>query len=204
MSHLKIYISPELKDLFYNHEVFISYGDNGENYKNECYRQGEEHFKKVTTLYKEAIEKFNKEKTLKHRNSGFDIFVPYNTGKPYEYSRELGIYAHSIDHYIRCAVYDKEGNPLPYYLYPRSSISKTYMRMSNSVGIIDSGYRGNIIAKVDIMPNHITTFHLNFGERFFQLCSHNLLPFESVELIENQGDLEETERGEGGFGSTGR
>ena len=33
-----------------------------------------------------------------------------------------------------------------YYLYPRSSISKTPLRMSNSTGIIDAGYRGEIIA----------------------------------------------------------
>ena len=36
-----------------------------------------------------------------------------------------------------------------YYMYPRSSISKTPLRLANSVGIIDNGYRGHLIAAVD-------------------------------------------------------
>ena len=45
------------------------------------------------------------------------------------------------------------GRPVSYYLYPRSSITKTPLRLANSVGIIDAGYRGNIIACVDNIKN---------------------------------------------------
>ena len=43
---------------------------------------------------------------------------------------------------------DKEGFSVPYYLYPRSSISKTPLIQTNSVGIIDRDYRGNVMGKV--------------------------------------------------------
>ena len=59
-----------------------------------------------------------------------------------------------------------------YYLYPRSSISKGKLRLSNSVGIIDYGYRGDIMAAVDNIGD--TDYHIEKGERLFQLCSPDL------------------------------
>ena len=85
-----------------------------------------------------------------------------------------------------------------YYLYPRSSISKTPLRMSNSVGIIDGGYRGHIMAKVDNISDE--DFHVKAGERFFQICMADLTgPNVCVDKVDDV-----TERGAGGFGSTGR
>lgn len=85
-----------------------------------------------------------------------------------------------------------------YYLYPRSSIAKTKFRMANSVGIIDAGYRGSIMAKIDnISPMDIT---IRRGERLFQICMPSLEPF-AVRLAPIST---ETERGTGGFGSTSR
>ncbi len=83
-----------------------------------------------------------------------------------------------------------------YYLYPRSSLAKTKFRMANSVGIIDAGYRGNIMAKIDnISPMDIT---IRRGERLFQICMPSLEPF-AVRL----GPISTaTARGTGGFGST--
>lgn len=89
-------------------------------------------------------------------------------------------------------------NQMAYYLYPRSSISKTPLRMSNSVGIIDAGYRGHIMAKVDNISD--TDFVVKAGERYFQICVP-LLITPTVVLAE-VNDV--TERGTGGFGSTGR
>ena len=84
-----------------------------------------------------------------------------------------------------------------YYLYPRSSISKTPLRMSNSVGIIDAGYRGEIIAKVDNLSND--DYKIEKGTRLFQICDASLEPIE-LRIVDK---LSETTRGVGGFGSTG-
>ena len=88
------------------------------------------------------------------------------------------------------------GRPVSYYLYPRSSITKTPLRLANSVGIIDAGYRGNIIACVDNIKNE--EYIIEAGSRLFQICSTNLSPI-SIEIVNS---LPETSRGEGGFGST--
>ncbi len=96
-----------------------------------------------------------------------------------------------------------------YYLYPRSSIVKTSLRLANSVGIIDSGYRGELIAVVDKHDSSndwktVLKRDCKQYDRLFQICSGDLSPF-LVEIVENESDLGLiTERGCGGFGSTGR
>jgi dUTPase len=103
--------------------------------------------------------------------------------------------------------------PCGFYLYPRSSISKTRMRMANSVGIIDAGYRGDLIAAVDTIGLfgstdiwHIwkeTLSPVKKYDRYFQVCAPDLSPF-LVHIVETEGDLSPpTERGTGGFGSSG-
>jgi dUTP pyrophosphatase len=54
-----------------------------------------------------------------------------------------------------------------YYLFPRSSISKTPLRMANSIGLIDGGYRGEIIAMCDNIKSDVYTAEK--GQRLFQL-----------------------------------
>ena len=84
-----------------------------------------------------------------------------------------------------------------YWMLPRSSISKTPLRLANSVGLIDAGYRGPIMAAVDGM------YTVSQNERLFQLASPDLLPWDEVRVVsEIPGGA--TARGEGGFGSTGR
>ena len=86
-----------------------------------------------------------------------------------------------------------------FYLYPRSSTgSKTPIRLSNSVGIIDSDYRGELMAFLDNVSDE--PFTMKKGERYFQVCTPYLQPFRS-KLVET---LSESERCEGGFGSTGK
>jgi dUTPase len=103
--------------------------------------------------------------------------------------------------------------PCGFYLYPRSSISKTRMRLANSVGIIDAGYRGDLIAAVDTIGLfgssdiwHIwkeTLSPIKKYDRYFQVCAPDLSPF-LVHIVETEGDLSPpTDRGAGGFGSTG-
>lgn len=139
----------------------------------------------------EVQELYSEHSTYHEGDSGLDLFFieDVNIG-PYE-TKLI-----SLD--IKCEAFtdkDKTRN-ISYYLYPRSSISKTPLRMSNSVGIIDAGYRGNIMVSLDNISNEI--YEIKKGQRLFQLCSPILAPI-SFELTDN---LSETTRGEGGFGST--
>ena len=99
---------------------------------------------------------------------------------------------------IKCeAFYDKtKERNVSYYLYTRSSIAKTPLRMANSVGIIDAGYRGSLIAAVHNPSDREYT--IERGQRLFQLCGPTLEPI-SFEIVNT---LSYTSRGEGGFGST--
>lgn len=99
-----------------------------------------------------------------------------------------------------------------YYMYPRSSLSKTKLRLANSTGIIDSGYRGHIMGMFDVVniPDDqlIVKEEADFlgkaYERYVQICAPGLVPI-LVEIVNSFEELgEETERGSGGFGSTGR
>lgn len=90
---------------------------------------------------------------------------------------------------------------MSYALVPRSSISSTPLRMANSIGIIDAGYRGEIKAKVDNWST--VDYHIKRGDRLFQLVRGDLQPF-SVQVLTNDEHLSKTSRGEGGFGSTGK
>ena len=134
---------------------------------------------------------YTEHSTYHEGDSGLDLFSieDLNIG-PYENKLiSLG---------IKCEAFtdkDKSHN-ISYYLYPRSSISKTSLRMSNSVGIIDAGYRGDIMVSLDNISDKI--YEIKKGQRLFQLCSPILAPI-SFELTDN---LSETTRGEGGFGST--
>ena len=103
---------------------------------------------------------------------------------------------------IKCEMKDREGNYVPYFLAPRSSISKTPLIQTNSIGIIDKDYRGNIMAKVLCIASNSSSleeYSCLAGTRLFQICSKDLEPIQ-VKIIDL---LTETERGEGGFGSTG-
>lgn len=90
--------------------------------------------------------------------------------------------------------------PPGYYveLFPRSSLGKhTAIRSSNSVGLIDNTYRGEIIALVDNLGMKTET--INKGQRFCQLVIKKEIPAVFVEAEK----LTDTERGTGKFGSTG-
>ena len=124
-------------------------------------------------------------------DSGLDLFCPETiTINPGETVK--------INLQIKCeALSDDRQRNVSYYLYPRSSIIKTPLRLSNSVGLIDAGYRGDIIACVDNIKNE--SYTITQGDRLFQICAGNLEPIE-FQLV---NDLSNTQRGTSGFGSTG-
>jgi dUTP pyrophosphatase len=82
-------------------------------------------------------------------------------------------------------------------LFPRSSVSKTTLNLANSVGVIDSGYRGSLMLKFRYLEEGDV---YDVGDRVAQLVIMKL-PF--VEITE-VAELSSSERGEGGFGSTGK
>lgn len=83
-------------------------------------------------------------------------------------------------------------------LVPRSSMSKTPLRCANSVGVIDADYRGELsIAYENISCSDYMIFR---GDRIAQLI---IVPIAIVDVEEAQ-TLSETERGNGGYGSTGK
>ena len=87
-------------------------------------------------------------------------------------------------------------------IFPRSSVTKTVLSLANSVGVIDSGFRGEIICK--FKPNREDFFEFperiyNVGDRVAQIM---IIPIPSVSFKEVK-KLNKSERGEDGFGSTG-
>ena len=86
----------------------------------------------------------------------------------------------------------------PYLILPRSSISKTPLRLSNSIGLIDAGYRGEIMAAVDNIKN--ISYKVMPGQRLFQLVGMDGSPIH-FKMVD---ELSETSRGIDGFGSTGK
>ena len=86
-------------------------------------------------------------------------------------------------------------------VFPRSSIRKTRLQLSNSVGVIDSGYRGELQATF----NKITTTIENqkndykIGDRIAQIM---IIPYPQIKF-EEVDELSDSDRGKGGFGSTG-
>jgi len=83
-------------------------------------------------------------------------------------------------------------------IFPRSSIRKYDLILSNSVGVVDSGYRGEIQA-VFKKTNGLDSFVYKVGERIAQIM---IIPYPSINF-EEVDELSDTERGDGGFGSTG-
>ena len=120
-------------------------------------------------------------------DAGLDLFVVENQTIPAKSTKPIPLQ-------IACENLDNKA----YYLFPRSSISKTPLRLANSIGLIDAGYRGELIGMVDKIYDK--DFQVKRGERYFQLVAVDSSPVE-FELVD---ELSVSSRGEGGFGSTGR
>lgn len=83
-------------------------------------------------------------------------------------------------------------------LFPRSSVCKTGLSLANSVGVIDQDFRGSISFVFYKGPTWIEPY--SYGDRIGQLV---IVPIPEVEFMEVE-ELSETERGAGGYGSTGK
>lgn len=105
---------------------------------------------------------------------------------------------------VHCAAFDERGHAVPYLLIVRSSTSLTPLRMSNQIGLADAGYRGELIARVDMIGDE-DIYTIEHGRRLFQICQHNFLPWKEILFVNTLNDLPSApdDRGSGGFGSTG-
>jgi dUTP pyrophosphatase len=84
-------------------------------------------------------------------------------------------------------------------VFPRSSVRNQDLILSNCVGVIDSGYRGEIQATFK-KTNGLDSIKYKVGDRGAQII---ILPYPQVKMVESD-ELSDTERGTGGFGSTGQ
>ena len=112
---------------------------------------------------------------------------------------DLGVKAEAFMYRMSHGISAPTKVPCAFYIYPRSSISKTPLRLANSVGIIDSGYRGNLMLALDNIKN--VDYTIEAGQRLAQLCSPDLKP---IRFSFTREKLSKTTRGAGGFGSTGK
>jgi len=86
-------------------------------------------------------------------------------------------------------------------IFPRSSVRKTRLMLSNCVGVVDSGYRGELQATFNKINNDsVSENDYKVGDRIAQIM---IIPHPPIEF-EEADELSDTERGEGGFGSTGK
>ena len=86
-------------------------------------------------------------------------------------------------------------------LFPRSSNANKDLLLSNSVGVLDSGYRGEVMFKFKYnssLEDRMKSYQV--GDRIGQLI---IIPYPTIECVESE-ELSETERGSGSYGSTGK
>lgn len=157
---------------------------------------------KIVTDDKSIINKY--ERQIEERNpsdAGFDLYIPD------DHHLFKASTSHCIDHKVQIeyinesqpysASWDSLVNiikPLHILMIPRSSMAKTTIRLSNSLGLIDSGYRGNLKAFVDNLGHELD---IDKGTSLFQLIVGEDC---HVEIVK---ELTPTLRAEKGFGSTG-
>ena len=171
-----------------------------------------------------------------HIDAGFDLYAPGNEDEELNtYGNNLRFFGpgwndrrpvNKLDFKVSCSaqIITDRGKQFNtgYYMYPRSSLSKTQLRLANSTGIIDAGYRGHLTGMFDVVNidsssdsdsvvNENVQFNRNEADfwgrkfdRYVQICAPGLVPI-LVEIVDTMEELgEETARGGGGFGSTGR
>jgi len=172
-------------------------------------------YPELVEIYKKAVEAHKENLKRGFPDSGFDLYVPQD--EVFGALMKTKMIDFQIKTEMKCESVYSGGNGFfdrskAFYLYPRSSLSKTPLMLSNHVGIVDSGYRGNLMgafrclyndgsaasaleeegSEVYLVPKHT---------RLVQICMASLEPF-TVELVEKEEELSNTERGKGGFGST--
>lgn len=159
----------------------------------------DEHDSELKIIYQEAAEKHNDkmENNSQFIDAGFDLYLPSNYNETsHTYDNELVFKndgnVKNVDFKIKCSAKmyslpDRE-HSTGYYMFPRSSISKGRLRLANSVGIIDSGYRENLMSTFDLTTNISEDYIVNKYDRLMQICAPSLVPI-IVEIVDTLDDL---------------
>lgn len=142
---------------------------------------------KLLNEYAQLPTRGNVNSDLPQVSAGLDLYCPFSVTIPADSKRQipLGVAVEIPQNHMGL-------------LTPRSSMSKTPLRCANSVGIIDEDYRGEI----SIVYENVSckNYTIARGDRITQLI---IVPIAIVDVEEAQ-TLSETERGAGGYGSTGK
>ena len=176
-------------------------------------------------LYLDAAKNHNKKisEDPHFYDAGFDLYLPKNSNEgdiwgdgTRFFSTDLDKITHKVnkvDFQVKCCAIMYNGSKsyfTPFYTYARSSMSKTPLRLANNQGIIDAGYRGNLIGMFDCIYNTDVSDDTDFDwymekySRMLQICAPGLVPI-YVNVVDKLEDLgPSTSRGVGGFGSTGK
>ena len=152
-------------------------------------------------LYVEHIKKHNKEiMQSRFPNSGFDLFIPSETWIPAKESRHS---ASKVKHGVHAEMYTvhvDDYSPTAFFMMPRSSLSNTPLILANHVGLIDSGYRGDLTGAFKNFSDE--PYKIEEYTRLLQICHPSAYPI-TVTMVDSLDKLSSSERGSGGFGSTG-
>lgn len=190
---------PELPLQIPKHYNFYIYIDSKSRELKDLYVNAVNKHNLVVENYLEALTNCEPSMEKYCFNAGFDLFCPEDT-------KSIVSQKVVLDHKIKCCmrVVGENEQFVSYYLYSRSSLPlKTPLRLANNVGIIDSGYRGNIKGVFDNISDYDSMdYIIEFGTRLLQICPPNLEYPMKIIIVDDVSSLGETERGEGGFGST--
>ena len=141
----------------------------------------------IKTLNKTATEMYASHGHFHDGDAGLDLYV-----------LEDQAFSPGETKLIKLGISCEPEDGKAYFLLARSSISKTPLRLANSIGLIDGGYRGEIMAPCDNIKDFEYT--VEKGQRLFQLVAADC----SAISYTIEEELSETSRGDGGFGSTGK
>jgi len=183
--------------------VLYVYLNSDKNTDNELIEKYNNNFLKRQEMFNE----YNKSDSNICIDAGIDIFTT-------SIIEANGNSLVKINSNLKCAMYFRDNdnswkaNPCGFYVYPRSSTCiNTPLRLANSVGIIDAGYRGEIIGLFDnIKP---TNYVVEKYQRLFQICPPNLtypiypVFVNSINMLEPAFSEQVNDRCENGLGSTG-
>lgn len=154
---------------------------------------------KTFDVYCESNDVYNLYTSIKNHSedSGFDLYFPDDVVIPKKSTVLVN---------LQVTVLAKEnGLAKAFNVYPRSSIYKTPIRLANSPALIDKGYRNNLFAPLDNISD--SDYTIKAGQRLLQCVFRDLEPatvcVSNLKYTESKDSSIQTQRGQGGLGSTG-
>jgi len=158
----------------------------------------------LKTKYNDIIVKHNQNMT-EHMfpDSGFDLLFPNNIHFDSEMKTEF-VNLNVKTEMLYVNAYNNSFSNCAFSVFPRSSISKTPLMLANHTGIIDAGYRGDLIGAFRWLRPSKDDYEYSVTKytRLLQVCHPTLCPI--YVIIVDESELSSSERGSGGFGSTGK